>query len=282
MGAVSLSISTVAHKDLDDLLWVSADPGCGKSVLAKSLIDNELRNTDKHTVCYFFFKNNEEQDNLATALCALLHQLFCHQPWLIQYAIPAWERTGERLVKGVAELWWTLVAAARNHEAHDVTCVLDALDECRLSDRRWLIEMLSKFYTQTSAASPTTRRGRLKFLVTSRPYDDIQAEFQRIPNDLPTIRLRGEEENEQIHQEIDLVIRMRVGKLATDLKLDGQTKHQLETKLLAMEHRTYLWLYLAIQDIYETYRNSLRPEKAAIKSLPSSVEDVRENSESCQ
>lgn len=31
---------------------------------------------------------------------------------------------------------------------------------------------------------------------------------------LPTIRLRGEQENEQIHREIDLVIRMHVGHLS--------------------------------------------------------------------
>ncbi|KAG7152782.1 putative ankyrin repeat protein like [Verticillium longisporum] len=59
----------------DDLLWISADPGCGKSVLARSLIHGELGGTSEHTVCYFFFKDNEEQDSLATALCAVLHQL---------------------------------------------------------------------------------------------------------------------------------------------------------------------------------------------------------------
>ena len=136
--------------------------------------------------------------------------------------------------------------------------------------------MLSNFYTQISASSSTTRNGRLKFLVTSRPYDDIQIEFQKTLDNLPTIRLRGEEENDQIHHEIDSVIRMRVAKLATDLKLDDQTKGRLETKLLEMEHRTYLWLYLAIQGIYETYRNSLRPEEASINSFPSSVEDAYE------
>src|SRR5690349_12817516 len=52
----------------DDILWISANPGCGKSVLAKSLIDDELRNTKEYTICYFFFKDNEEQDNVATAL----------------------------------------------------------------------------------------------------------------------------------------------------------------------------------------------------------------------
>jgi ankyrin repeat protein len=260
----------------DDLLWVSADPGCGKSVLAKSLLDNELRNTDEHTVCYFFFKDNEEQDNIATALCALLHQLFTRQPQLIRHAVPAWENNGDKLPKEVPELWRTLLAAAGDSEAHDVTFILDALDECRLSDRYWLIDMLARFYSQISPSPSTTPRGRLKFLVTSRPYDDIEIKFQKIPKDLPTIRLRGEEENDHIHKEIDLVIRTRVAKLASDLKLDGQIKGQLETKLLKMEHRTYLWLYLAIEDIYETYRDSIRPEEASIKSLPSTVEDAYE------
>lgn len=59
-----------------DLLWISADPGCGKSVLSKSLVDIGCQHADQTTVCYFFFKDNEQQNKLATALCALLHQLF--------------------------------------------------------------------------------------------------------------------------------------------------------------------------------------------------------------
>lgn len=46
---------------------------------------------------------------------------------------------------------------------------------------------------------------------------------------------------------------MRVVILATDLKLDCYIEDQLETKLLEMQYRTYLWLYLAIQGIYKTY-----------------------------
>ena len=260
----------------DDLLWISADPGCGKSVLAKSLVDNELRNTDSHTMCYFFFKDNEEQDNITTALCALLHQLFTHRPQLIRHAVPAWEKTGDKLTKEAPELWRTFLAATRDDEAHDVTCVLDALDECRPSDRHWLIDMLTGFYTQISPSSSKTPRGRLKFLVTSRPYDDIEVGFQKTLENLPTIRLRGEEENDQIHKEIDLVIRVRVAKLASDLKLDRQIKDRLENKLLKMEGRTYLWLHLAIDDIYETYRDSVRPEETSIDTLPSTVGDAYE------
>lgn len=240
-------------------------------------MDNELRHTNNHTVCYFFFKDNEEQDNLATALCALLHQLFTKQSQLIRHATPAWESNGSMITKEVSELWRILLAAGMDPEAKDVTCVLDALDECRPSDRETLIAMLSNFYAQTPAVEATTRSSsRFKILVTSRPYDDIEINFLRRLENLPTIRLRGEEENDQISSEINTVIRLRVDRLARDLLLDDQTKGQLETKLLEMEHRTYLWLQLATESVYDTYRHSLHPEHASISLLPSSVEDAYE------
>ncbi|KAK5202772.1 hypothetical protein LTR41_011483 [Exophiala xenobiotica] len=245
------------HNAQDDLLWISADPGCGKSVLAKSLVNNELCNSDQHTVCYLFFKDNEEQDNVATALCALLHQLFSCHPELVRHAIPAREKNGDKLVKEVPELWRILIAAARQDQAHN-----------------WLIDLLSKFYTMTSTSSSTTRRVRLKFLVTSRPYDDIQAEFRKKLNDLYMIRLRGEDENDQIHREINLVIRKRLTELTRNLELNHRTVRELEDNLLKMGHRTYLWLYLAIEGIYETYRNCIRPEQASVELLPTTVEDA--------
>jgi hypothetical protein len=52
------------------LLWVSADPGCGKSVLAKYLVDIMLPSTKSRTTCYFFFKDDfEDQRSAASALC---------------------------------------------------------------------------------------------------------------------------------------------------------------------------------------------------------------------
>lgn len=80
------------------LLWVSAGPGCGKSVLSKSLIDDEelatttitislssidaitnIASSRESTVCYFFFKDGGDGSmDGAHALCALLHQLFTY------------------------------------------------------------------------------------------------------------------------------------------------------------------------------------------------------------
>ena len=61
----------------DSILWVAADPGCGKSVLCKWLVEGELKSMQARTTCYFFFKNDNVDLTVGqNALCALLHNLF--------------------------------------------------------------------------------------------------------------------------------------------------------------------------------------------------------------
>ena len=90
-------------------------------------------------------------------------------------------------------------------------------------------------------------------MVTSRPYDNIKHGFHRTLHDLPSIRLQGEDRSDQITQEINLVIRKRVARLVEDLGLRHEVAEQLQSKLLQIEHWTYLWLHLAIESIYTTY-----------------------------
>ncbi|KAF7502937.1 hypothetical protein GJ744_004813 [Endocarpon pusillum] len=77
--------------------------------------------------------------------------------------------------------------------AGDVVCILDALDECASDGQLTLISFLVEFYNSTTAEA--SRSSTLKFLGTSRPYDNIERPFHGIAAGLPTIRLAGEEEN---------------------------------------------------------------------------------------
>ncbi|KAI7287033.1 purine and uridine phosphorylase [Hortaea werneckii] len=265
--------------DGDALLWISADPGCGKSVLARSLVDRELREADAHTVCYFFFKDNEEQDHVATALCAVLHQLFTQQPNLIRHAMKPRDKHGDSLPREKSELWRILLAAATDEDAQSVTCVLDALDECRPGDRGELLKRLVEFHAVAKKSAPASsrrRRGQTKFLVTSRPYDDIEDGFHHLLQTFPTIRLRGEDENDQIRHEINLVIEERMLSDPKILRLPEKLRECLRKRLLDTENRTYLWLHLAIKSIPETLLNSFQPEKEPFDFLPSTVDDAYE------
>ncbi|CAG8389474.1 unnamed protein product [Penicillium salamii] len=270
----------------NDLLWISADPGCGKSVLARSIIDSYLHAASPTVaVCYFFFKENEEQNNFTTALCSILHQLFSQQPHLLCYAIPSWEANGQNIQKEVDELWRIFIEATSSDGSVKTICILDALDECREVDQNHFIQSLKLFHQQMRQPKPDcqspidfqqTQDACVKFLVTSRPYHHIQNRFREI-TDFPHLHLKGEEENDQIHEEIDLVVKRQIKELAITASLPLDVQQQLEKQLLMMENRTYLWLHLAIDDFRSTLESSLWSAKEKIQMIPPSVEKAYEN-----
>jgi hypothetical protein len=156
----------------NDLLWISADPGCGKSVLAKSLIDDVFKDSAPAvSICYFFFKDNDEQNSLAPALCAILHQLFTLQPQLLQHALPFWEKNKDKIQQETGDLWRIFMTATSDPTSTDTICIFDALDECRRQDQKQLIDKLRTYHDKNNA-SP--QKNWLKFLVNSLPYYEIQ------------------------------------------------------------------------------------------------------------
>ncbi|KGO36599.1 hypothetical protein PEX1_044240 [Penicillium expansum] len=274
------------ESNCNDLLWVSADPGCGKSVLARSIIDEWAQNPPSPglTVCYFFFKENDKQNNLATALCSVLHQLFSQQPWLLELAIKPWEQNGDSLRQDVNELWEIfLKATSGNHpmgssltvqgtRSSKTICIFDALDECRESDQDYLIRKFILFHSKQHSTQDTY----LKFLVTSRPYNSIENHFRTITDSLPYLHLKGEEENDQLHEEINTVVKIQVENLAETARLSSDVREKIEQHLLQLKHRTYLWLHLAMDDIRSTFENSLRPADELIEMIPPSVDEAYE------
>lgn len=114
-------------------------------------------------------------------------------------------------------------------------------------------------------------------MVTSRPYIEIEDNFQAVTDPFPYIHLQGEEENSQIHGEISHVVKLSIAELSQSLKLPVGIRDQIEKRLLEMEHRTYLWLHLAIADIRIMVHKSLRPDDGElIRLIPSSVNDAYE------
>lgn len=252
------------------LLWITADPGCGKSVLSKSLVDNELRSNDVRTTCYFFFKDNPEQSSVTKAVCALLHQLFLQKSSLIRHAIPIYSHNGSQLPELFDLLWEILKQATADPEAGEVVCVVDALDECEESGRRRFIRALNSLYWDYTGEATSLR---VKFLVTSRPYIDIEFDFQNLTERTPTIRLEGEEETEKISQEINLVIKDSVRKISHRLLLEESVSSSLEKTLLNTSQRTYLWLYLVLETFEEQGLTQAEVQDL-IRTLPKSVYDA--------
>ncbi|KAL6693809.1 ankyrin repeat-containing domain protein [Trichoderma pleuroticola] len=256
------------------LLWVSADPGCGKSVLVKHLVDSIILTTTKTTVCYFFFKDDfEDQKSITSALCCILFQLFQHNTALLTEAIVNQiEGGGEQFLTSFSNLWHILLIAAQDINAGEIICILDAIDECEDHGRSQLAKALCKLY------GPESRLNfKLKFLVTSRPFGNIRQGFQPLQiSGMPTIHLSGEsdEEMKKISAEIDIYVRARVEDIGERLKLDRNERHTLLEQLMRVPNRTYLWVHLTL-DLIESDINIDRAGILQITAhIPKTVDEA--------
>ncbi|KAK8139971.1 hypothetical protein PG984_000037 [Apiospora sp. TS-2023a] len=232
------------------LLWVSAGPGCGKSVLSRSLIDDWQLSTSAatSTVCYFFFKDGDERrEHSYDALSAILHQLFIQDLTgkFTSHAFSPHKNYGPGLRATLAELWNILLSCAATPGAGEIVCVLDALDECREDERNTLVGKLHEFFSLTGAVSHRTCS--LKFFITSRPYDTIERSIGRLLNS-SCLRIDGDDYSAAISRDINRVIDAMVPQLIGHLT--ERDRHRVSERLKAMENRTYLWLRLTF-DIIE-------------------------------
>ncbi|KAI8630712.1 hypothetical protein F5Y19DRAFT_32450 [Xylariaceae sp. FL1651] len=274
------------------LLWVSAGPGRGKSVLSRCLIDEEklsatstitvtnsaiLANSES-IICYFFFKEGGAGKMDGTqALCAILHQLFTYPSTSgqIKHALPRHKENGAILTRKFSELWQILVECATSSDTKEIICVLDALDECEEISRQEIIRTLRGFYSHNKNLS--SQSSKLKFLVTSRPYDDLERAFQKFPATVAYLRFDGDEKSKQIGQEIDLVIDAKVQDIAAGFTPDDRQK--ISKRLKSMENRTYLWLHLTFKIIEgrpTKYGRRSDVEKL-LSDIPSEVFDAYES-----
>ncbi|SPO06587.1 uncharacterized protein DNG_09277 [Cephalotrichum gorgonifer] len=253
--------------EISSLLWLSADPGCGKSVLASFLVDHfaSMPGEERPRVCYFFFKSDHlEQRDGIHALQAVLHQLLQQRPGIVALASSHLGKAGP---KSTAALWNTFAHCAELPDggeggaisARDTICVLDGLDECEQDTKQALTFLLSKYYSENRPrASPGPR---LKLLATSRPDIPFKLAFDnrkrdskpggagnRVPASM--IRLRGEDEIDAISNDISMVIRSDIfGLECQDFPPDILSA--IEIQLVAKADRTFLWVTLVLRLLKE-------------------------------
>ena len=254
------------------LLWVSADPGCGKSVLAKFLVD-ELNGRESQlilpgTVCFFFCKDdNDEQKNAIFALRALLHQLFKAKNSLVRHAMTEFRIKGQKFTEEFGTLWKIFITAATDPGCGNVICIIDGLDECEESTRVQLIKRWVDFYSKPNANKPF-----LKFVVTSRPYRSIEGEF----DDLQTIRLRAEDETDATSKDIELVVKARVQKTGKKRHLSDEVQNALVERLISNADRTFLWVSLILADLEKSARVSKGALDNLVSTIPGTLDAVYE------
>ncbi|KAI1385774.1 uncharacterized protein F4822DRAFT_354436 [Hypoxylon trugodes] len=252
-------------------LWLSANPGCGKSVLARYLVDEVLPSTDTRTTCYFFFKDDfDDQKSLSSALCCVLRQIIDQKPNLLTKELVKEFKASQTVTKSFQDLWDMLVGIAGNPNAGEIICVIDAFDECEQAERQQLIAALNWFYSPNSLHRT---KCKVKVFLTSRPYFAIHVGFKPLKDLLLNLHLDGDDEIDQISQEINIFIMNRISDLKQYHMLSEYGQATLQQAVTQIRHRTYLWAHLIFDDLARNFINL--PESSLrnyIRELPRTVE----------
>lgn len=270
------------------LFWFSADPGYGKSVLSRALVEEghlqcfvstidasspSIITENDSQVCYFFFKDDDERrTNLARALCAILHQLFSSKgaERLLQKAVHAFKVNGRVLAEKVEDLWKILVDCSETLTSRTIICVFDALDECDGYSLGRFVSLLKDYYRDIE------KQRNIKFFITSRHYDYIERSFQPFNEGEYFFHFDGDKKYEEISSDINLVIDTRMDEFAAHF--NQEERQRIAEHLKSRGTRTYLWLQLTLNIIAESPSEYSRPRdvEALLADIPLRLSEAYE------
>ncbi|KAK8062516.1 ankyrin repeat protein [Apiospora hydei] len=267
----------------DPVLVVSADPGCGKSTLARYLVEHTLRQElPGSAICYYFFKDSEEQRYTFRAITALLHQLFDQQPERAEACQNQIYKLGNKLDPGPEDLWDIFRHALHTDTSPvegmygDVVCVLDALDECNPADLKPLLKNIN---TLVSTGHSRPNVARVRFLLTTRGHPAIMEQINAMGSRVLRLAGEGKAEIDSIQEEIMIVANHRLGELVKRKRLDDETKgviaRSLEEK--GSEQRTYLWVTLIFKALESNFDDRPAAWEKLIHDLPQGVSEAYES-----
>jgi hypothetical protein len=220
-------------KDPASFLWLYGIPGCGKTILSSTILQNILQYSSDDpakAVAYFYFDFNDPEKQspelMVRSLICQLSQQCIKIPTTLE-ALFSSCKNGRRQpsVDSLLEALCSLI-----NEFPQSYIVLDALDEC--TNRTELMAILEKV--------AGWKLDELHLLATSRKEHDIECSLESIVDTQNTICLQ----DELVDRDIFTYVRQRLSsdKSLSKWQKDPQTRHQIETALMKGAHGMYVHL----------------------------------------
>ena len=247
----------------DSVLWLYGKPGCGKTLLSSTIIENITKHCQNNTaqaVAYFYFAfTDTEKQKTENMMRSIITQLS------LQCRIP---------LKAIEDLFSacgngqrppspdTLIKFLQQfiNGFDDTFIILDALDECE--DRGELLLCLEEILGW--------RLGTLHIMVTSRPEHDIKNFFESLLDHDQQICIQSA----LVNDDIRTYVRHRILNDAKLKRWKKQPDVQREIEISLMEKVDGMFRWAACQlDALVTCLN--RPRlRAALASLPRTLDET--------
>ncbi|KXG50139.1 Tetratricopeptide-like helical [Penicillium griseofulvum] len=261
------------------VLWISGNPGAGKSYIATNLIYHLMQKPDVSLGFFFFKDDNTTTRSTHQALRDIAFQIAEYNSTYANHIIDCLDRAED--IRTLESLWRNLflnffIDNERNEidekksSQGPVYLVLDALDEAFIDDRLKLFEL----------AKDIRLGGRIQLLMLGRPQ--IAEEMDDLMETLHIETIDVSEGNNR--EDIMHYIRTIIAKSIYLRKLPAPTKRTIIETLSSRSQGMFLWVGLMLEGLSKI-RNTSQIQKTldeAPKGLTKMISHVlRGFSESC-
>ncbi|KAI1391513.1 uncharacterized protein F4822DRAFT_396967 [Hypoxylon trugodes] len=250
------------------ILWITGPAAQGKTILAKFLLkhleDPAVRKMGTVVIYFFFDEQGTIPHNINSALRFLIRQLLVnsHKPTFpsILYDVEALNLE----LLSEETLWKLFESLLQASMLGNITCVIDALDECKdqKSIRRLvgLFERLTKAIHRDQSKPPT-----LKTIFLSRPTVDM--DIHRVLSRHLRIDLMAKSDDIKafVLQEVEII------------GIDDNIKDETIKLLQDQIGQTFLWVSLVIKRLRAEGPLSMLDVKSMIQNSPTELDDFYDN-----
>jgi hypothetical protein len=239
----------------------------------RSFVDRLQDSSARPIVAYFFFKDDDDQlRSYEDALSSMVYQLFVQDRGLIKHARDLYKQYGHGIRYQTKELWSFLLAAAADTH-RELVCVLDAVDECAPAGRRQIVSDLAVAFKSGVKSTST----KLKFVVTSRPYQDENHPYTDLVGSNTIRHLAGEDA--KVQSDVQSIIRFKAAELAKKYRLTEKTMDVLVEAISSqnLQTRSFMAVRMAFDllDSHELMYEGVEEDiiRAVLADIPHTLGD---------
>ncbi|KAF2196060.1 purine and uridine phosphorylase, partial [Delitschia confertaspora ATCC 74209] len=252
----------------NSFLWLRGIPGCGKTILTSTVIEDCEKNNLVETLLYFYFDfNDTSKQTLENMLRSLISQLYQKKEDNQKYLDILFSTHGDGhhqpSCKSLCEVFYQMIESIK-----EVWIVLDALDECRTRAGS-LTEGLLKWAKELL----NSEQRNVHLLVTSRPEQDIHMELKYLARNKDDIVFI---QSELIEHDINTYIHAKV-KQGNGLKRwrqQPEVQDNIEAQLMQKANGMFRWVACQIGALEKCL--DLRTLERVLESLPKDLDETYE------
>lgn len=249
------------------LLWISGDPGSGKTVLtaylSKEIAERLHKARRTHLLTYFFCDDTDSQLKTATGILkSLIYQILRQAPKLLQQ-VPVEYREVSNKNWVFGSLWQVFESIIKNNDAEEICCLIDALDECEEESRERFLEKLKVLFGDCQY-KPVVHKN-FKMIITSRPHIPVISELKS----LTEISLRDNNT-----EDIQKYVRHKVDEIAKKKGLPEDLKQHARQALEGGASGMFLWVSLILDELENFKGTSNDAILQKLNTLPKDIPAV--------